>query len=64
MHFKPLDGMDKSSKKFYLKVKKNSLEYALPIQSYLVYLTIRSRGRMDYESIAHEAIGRRGYSDS
>ena len=26
------------------------------------YLTIRPRGRMDYESIAHEAVGRMGYS--
>ena len=25
------------------------------------YLTIRPRGRMDYESIAHEAVGRMDY---
>ena len=25
------------------------------------YLTIRPRGGMDYESIAHEAVGRMGY---
>ena len=28
------------------------------------YLTIRPRGRMDYESIAHEAYGLMGYSNS
>ena len=27
------------------------------------YLTIRSRGRMDYESIAHEAVGQMDYSN-
>ena len=29
-----------------------------------IILTIRPRGRMDYESIAHESVGRMGYSNS
>ena len=31
---------------------------------YKFYLTIRPRGRMDYESIANEAVGRMDYSKS
>ena len=32
--------------------------------TYRSYLTIRLRGRIDYESIAREAVGRMGYSNS
>ena len=31
---------------------------------YFIYLTVRPRIGMDYESIAHEAVGRVGYSNS
>ena len=33
-------------------------------EKYVVYLTIRPRGRMDYELIAHEVYGLMGYSNS
>ena len=32
--------------------------YKIVIILYEIYLTISPRGRMDYESIAHEAVGR------
>ena len=40
-------------------------EQKIFIVSYIkCHLTIRSDGRMDYESIDYEAVGRMGYSNS
>ena len=40
------------------------LHLFLIIQKKSNYLTIRPRGRMDYESTAHEAVGQMSYSNS